>query len=307
MKRLSLVNLETLCTIARLGSFQAAADKLNSTQPTISSRVREMENVVGRPLFQRHGRRMELSIEGRQLVDKAEPLLGSLADLLVTLDDPSAATGLVRIGLGEIIAETWFPRFIREAMRLMPNLNFEVKVDLTVQTRQDLENGKLDLALIGGNLASGALTAVSLGMLETQWVCSPLLLGEEPHGYALDDALTRFPVWSLAKASLLYPVLAQEIRNSSARVSINLCDSISAMIGILVSGAGLGLLPGALVAEQLNNGTLVCLGARTETTLPMVAAWRTEEKQIAVLKLAQLAKKVSTFPVTPRRAFHQKT
>ncbi|MCL4660588.1 LysR family transcriptional regulator [Burkholderia multivorans] len=306
MKRISLVNLETLCAIAQQGSFQAAADKLNATQPTVSARVRELENLVGRPLFQRHGRRMELSLEGRQLVDKAEPLLGSLADLLVTLDDPSAASGLVRIGLGEIISETWFPRFIREAMRLMPNLSFDIKVDLTIGTRQDLENGKLDLALIGGNLASGALTSVSLGTLAMRWVCSPMLVGEDSANYRLEEALTRYPVWSLAKASLLYPVLAQELKCSSARVSINLCDSISAMIGILVAGAGVGLLPEALVAEQLNSGTLVCLGARTETTLPIIAAWRAEEKQVAVLKLVQLAKKVSTFPALLQTASHRK-
>jgi DNA-binding transcriptional LysR family regulator len=295
MKRVSLVNLETLCAIASLGSFQAAADKLNSTQPTISARVKEMETQVGRPLFQRHGRRMELSLEGRQLVDKTEPLLRSLTDLLVTLDDPSAASGLVRIGLGEIISETWFPRLVREAMRLMPNLAFDVKVDLTIGTRQDLENGKLDLALIGGNLASGALTSASLGTLSMSWVCSPMLVGEDVQACSLHDALSRYPVWSLAKASLLYPILAHELKINQRRANINLCDSISAMIGILVSGAGIGLLPDALVSEQLNSGRLVSISSGDAMSLPIIAAWRSNETQVSVLKLVELAKKVSTF------------
>ena len=58
IRRITLVNLETLCAIARLGTFRAAADKLNTTQPAVSARVREVEDMVGRPLFQRRGRRI---------------------------------------------------------------------------------------------------------------------------------------------------------------------------------------------------------------------------------------------------------
>ena len=43
MKRVSLTNLETLCAIARLGSFTAAAERLNTTQPAISQRIKELE------------------------------------------------------------------------------------------------------------------------------------------------------------------------------------------------------------------------------------------------------------------------
>ena len=67
MRRVSLTNLETLCWIARLGSFTAAAERLNATQPAISGRVRELEESLKVKLFQRRGRRMELTIQGREL------------------------------------------------------------------------------------------------------------------------------------------------------------------------------------------------------------------------------------------------
>ena len=47
MRRLSLTNLETLCWIARLGTFTAAAERLNTTQPAVSNRVKELEQAIG--------------------------------------------------------------------------------------------------------------------------------------------------------------------------------------------------------------------------------------------------------------------
>lgn len=82
MRRLSLVNLETLCWIARLGTFTAAAQRLNTTQPAVSKRVRELEQALRVQLFRRQGRKMELTIQGRDLVQRSQPLLNGLEDLV---------------------------------------------------------------------------------------------------------------------------------------------------------------------------------------------------------------------------------
>ena len=72
MGRVTIVNLETLCWIARPGSFTAAAERLNTTQPAISKRVKELEDAIGISLFQRQGRRMELTLQGRDLVCRVD-------------------------------------------------------------------------------------------------------------------------------------------------------------------------------------------------------------------------------------------
>lgn len=82
MRRLSLTNLETLCWIARLGSFTAAAQRLNTTQPAISGRIRELEQSLGVQLFRRQGRKMELTILGRELVERSQPLIDRLEDVV---------------------------------------------------------------------------------------------------------------------------------------------------------------------------------------------------------------------------------
>ena len=47
MARLNLVNAETLCWIARLGTFTAAAERLFTTQSAVSARMRELEQSLG--------------------------------------------------------------------------------------------------------------------------------------------------------------------------------------------------------------------------------------------------------------------
>lgn len=72
---IELRNLETFVWIARLGSFRAAADRLNAAQSTLSARIDKLERQLGVPLFLRSGRRVTLSAKGRQLLDHAEQLL----------------------------------------------------------------------------------------------------------------------------------------------------------------------------------------------------------------------------------------
>lgn len=128
---LNIANLETLCWIARLGTFSAAADRLSTTQPAISRRMRELERTCGVPLFQRVGRRMELTMKARDFVRRGQPLLTGLEELVVSLGNPESATGTIRLGVGEVVAVTWFPILIARLKQTMPRVSLEIEVGLT--------------------------------------------------------------------------------------------------------------------------------------------------------------------------------
>src|ERR1700733_13642963 len=99
MTRPNLVNLETVLWIAKLGTFTAAAQKLCTTQPAISARVRELESALGVALFERMDRGVRLTVQGRAFVATLEPLLGQIQDALVAVEGSGAACGVVRIGI----------------------------------------------------------------------------------------------------------------------------------------------------------------------------------------------------------------
>ena len=88
--RATLNQLEAFYWIARLGGFHAAATRLNLTQPTVSLRIRGLEEALGVRLFERAGRQAGLTTEGRHLLPQAERMIGLAEELQMktALSDP---------------------------------------------------------------------------------------------------------------------------------------------------------------------------------------------------------------------------
>ncbi|MFC3213304.1 LysR family transcriptional regulator [Novosphingobium panipatense] len=169
MKRIALFHLETLMWIHRLGTFAAAAHRLNTTQPAISARVREIEEQLGVSLFQREGRRMVLSARGRRLVQASEPLYRGLEHVLLEASDFAGATASVRIGSGEIAAASCLPAFIQAVERDRPGIAMEIDLDLTARLLQQLLAGTRDIVFLAGPVASPGMKTAPIGSVELVW------------------------------------------------------------------------------------------------------------------------------------------
>ncbi|BEP55090.1 hypothetical protein GmRootV118_23340 [Variovorax sp. V118] len=78
---MTLVQLRHLISLAHTGSFSQSAQALHLTQPALSRSVRALEDELGMPLFDRIGRRNELTVFGREVLERAR-LLVSEAEAL---------------------------------------------------------------------------------------------------------------------------------------------------------------------------------------------------------------------------------
>ena len=72
---MTLVQLRHLISLAQTGSFSKSADALFLTQPALSRSIRALEDELGQPLFDRIGRRSELTPFGREVVERARQLV----------------------------------------------------------------------------------------------------------------------------------------------------------------------------------------------------------------------------------------
>lgn len=284
--------------IARLGSFTAAADRLNATQPAISKRVKDLEEALGVPLFRRQGRRMELTIQGRELVQRVQPLLSGLEEVVAFGSQPAAASGVIRMGVGEIVAVTWFGALMARLKQAMPGVSYEIQVGLTVDMRHKLEVGQLDLAILAGPLASSLLTAAPIGEIELVW-----LAGAPPaharHGPrpTLRPLLEQQPFWCVARPSHMYPLAVQALKHLGlAQKSINTSDSVQCIAQVVAAGAGVALLPEPLVRELLQRGQLVALEApQGPERLAFVVARHRDHDQALVTHIMQWVQDSSAF------------
>ena len=98
---MTLVQLRHFLALAQIGSFSGASAKLHLTQPALTRSIQSLEEELGQPLFDRVGRKNELSAFGRYILDQARTLVDGANNLKLSgqqlLDGQS---GAVAIGLG---------------------------------------------------------------------------------------------------------------------------------------------------------------------------------------------------------------
>lgn len=279
--KLAIHHLETLLWIHKLGTFAAAAERMSTTQPTVSVRVKEMESRLGLALFKRQGRRMVLTVRGRKLVEQCEPLLNQLQRVLSTSDDLATFAGTCRLGVGEIAAVSCVPPFVAEVKRELPDVSLEIDVDLTINLRRKLLAGNLDLAVLVGPVDSPFLEASSIGAVPMLWLGARDFVREiENRAVDFRTVLDEAPLWCLTKPSHLYEAMLATLRdNGGSAKNINTCNNVTALIEMILAGAGIGILPEILARPWIDRGELVAFdsGIEAEPVEFFVVIPRSEE------------------------------
>lgn len=258
-------NLETFFWVARLGSFRRTAEKLNTTQPAISARIAQLEANLDVQLIDREGRRAALTAKGVELLGYVEQLLALRDEMVLAVTDADSLKGTVRLGLSETIVHTWLPRLVKELYQRHPQITLEISVDVSVNLRETLLEGQLDLALLLGPISAPNVTNVPLCSYPIAWVASPDLVGDnEPLTLS---ALAQWPIITYSRASRPYHQLIELFKqNKVPGVRVFGNSSLSSIVRMTMDGIGISAIPPTVVQEELTSGRLRLLP--TDTALP---------------------------------------
>src|ERR1700687_4169491 len=123
-------SIETFLWVVTLGSFRAAGEKLNTTQPAISQRIAQLEREVGVKLLNRDHRVASPTPSGRQLMVYAEKLIGLRSEMMAEVSDRSAMRGVLRLGGAGTLEHTSLSRLIKSGNIGYPNLSLESDVGI---------------------------------------------------------------------------------------------------------------------------------------------------------------------------------
>src|SRR6476661_6868112 len=122
MRRFSLAQLEAFRWICRLGTFHAAAQRLNVSQPSVSQRIRELESALDAKLFERRGNSMRLTAEGEILLRYSEQGLSLFDEMEERLRTGDPLQGTLRLGASDTVAMTCLPEMIGALEARYPKL-----------------------------------------------------------------------------------------------------------------------------------------------------------------------------------------
>lgn len=144
---LDLDLLKTLVAIAETGSFSAAATVVHRTPSAVSMQVKKMEELLGRAVFIRDSRSVELTADGAFLLEHARRMLALNRDALARFVQPDVE-GVVHLGAPDDVAERFLPTMLRRFAETHPCVTVNVTVDGSARMASMLKDGRLNLTLI---------------------------------------------------------------------------------------------------------------------------------------------------------------
>ncbi|WP_375567590.1 LysR family transcriptional regulator [Bacillus pumilus] len=239
---MELRHLITFKTIVNKNGFNKAAEHLGYAQSSITTHIKELEKELGRPLFDRLGKRIILTHFGEQYLPYANQII-ELYEQSLTID--KEPQGDLTIGISESLTICRIPLILLEFKQKYPKVSLYVKSLENYDVTKSLQSGDIDLALV---LENKNWTQEELYIEE---LVREIMVFISPHskGDTLNTALYSDLRCSYKSVFDDY-IISNELY---IKDSIEF-QSIEAIKQCVKNGLGVSLVPFFSVKEELKNG-----------------------------------------------------
>jgi DNA-binding transcriptional LysR family regulator len=242
MRSLNLDQLETFAAVIELGSFSAAAARLNLTQPAISFQIRQLERRLGLRLVERVGRKARPTAAGLDLLPHVQQIDTAVASAVKAMVyHTQGIAGRVRLGTGATACIYLLPTLLSELRRRFPLLEIVVRTGNSPDILRALEDNSLDVALVTLPAPGRMFSVEKLLDDEIVAVFPPGL--DPPHSVS-PSALAALPVLLYEPGGNARRVVDDWFgRAGVALKPVMELGSIEAIKELVAAGLGCGLLP----------------------------------------------------------------
>jgi DNA-binding transcriptional LysR family regulator len=251
----NLAQLEAYFWIARLGSFHAAAARLNLTQPTISSRIKELERSLGVALFERGSRPVQVTSQGAAILDQVQRIFALVEEVENKILVGTDVNGHLNLGVPDSFAFVCLPSLHKIIRCSHPNLILNVTIDTSRALTERVLSGELDAAVVAHPNLNGDLKSQFLGVQEISWVTGGATDLKE--SVLLPNDLQHYPIYSHPPPSDLYKLTMDWFAESNiVPTGVNTCTSVAIIVHLVSNGIGSAILPINIVRSQVALGSV---------------------------------------------------
>src|SRR5699024_594903 len=144
-------NLNMFCQVIEEGSISQVARLNYVSQPAVTSKIQQLENHYGIPLFDRTQGKLTASEAGTVLYPYAKEILSCFRRSEEEVKQLyTAYQETLRIGASLTIGEYYLPQMLGKFKKLEPHIDFSLKIGSTPHIMASMENHDIDIALVEG-------------------------------------------------------------------------------------------------------------------------------------------------------------
>jgi len=249
--------------VAKNESISGAAKELFISQPAISKSIAKLEQNLSVILFIRSSRGVKLTEEGKQLYEYTKAAFDTLKegeDLIKR--NQSLGVGHLRIGVSTTLCKYLLLPYLKEFLAKYPHIRVTIQCQSTFQTMELLEEGKLDLGLIGKPEQLKEFDFHSAGSIEDVFIASKSYL--ENLSIREGKEITREQLFEKATLMLLDEKNITRLfidryfnENGIKTGQILEVSNMDLLIDFAKTGLGVACVIKEFVKEELAEGSLI--------------------------------------------------
>lgn len=253
-------SLVTFKTILEVGSFQKAADKLGYTQSTVTFQIKQLEEELALKLFEKIGRRMELTQAGKNIMPYIDLILQGTEQIGNYGKSLSEISGSLKLAIPDSILIYNMQPFMQAFTHEAPNVQLIVNSIQSGEINQSVADGTADIGInCEKDSYPDSVIHKKLGKYKAVLVASPFANSN------LLDFITphqRKPISLICNEPDGYYQLDMDKYLSEKDILLNppmKVQSIEAVKKCVMNNLGIAVVPTYSIGEELKNGSLMSI------------------------------------------------
>lgn len=257
---MDLRSLQIFIEVAELNSFTRAGERLGYSQPTVSFQIRQLEQELGVPLFDRIGHTVSLTDAGREALDYAQRICNLSREMIHGNQQGHAISGVIRLGMADSLCYPLIAHDFRRFRMQYPELDVHIYDAGTGELFRMLDHNEVDLiCTMDSRVYDTAYITADEEAIGTHFVVSSdsTLAGQET---VTVEQLLEQPFLLTEKGMSYRRLMDEKLAIESMEVHPVLETARADLIcGLVAQNMGISFLPDYVTEPDVQAGRLVRL------------------------------------------------
>lgn len=163
--KITLRQMEIFLNVVMHGHLTNVAKEMKLSQSAVSMSIKELETILGRPVFDRINKKLVLNEVGRAFYKEIDPLFKKLADIEYEFKN-SENKGMIRVGASTTIVDYLMPTIICSYMSAYPDVKITLKEGNTKEIAEMIKEGSIDIGFVEGFVSGSEIIKEKIGVDE---------------------------------------------------------------------------------------------------------------------------------------------